>query len=86
MAYVVNHAACNFQWTDNVDHFGNNYSDPADGIQPRAKNSFWDVTYLNDFDGSGNEHCRCLVDRWGDADLVGYSFDADRWFHHPPTL
>ena len=86
MAYVVNHAAGNFQWTNNVYHFGNNYSGPADGIQPRSKNSFWDVTYLNDFDGSGNEHRRCLVDRWGDADLVGHTFDAGRWFHHPSTL
>ena len=82
----MDHVACHYEWSFDLDHFGNNHSGAPDGVQNRIENGVWHVLDFDDFNGSRNESYRLYADRRGLANLVGSATYACCRFYHAVAL
>jgi hypothetical protein len=61
----MDHVACHYEWSFDLDHFENNHSGAPDGVQNRIENGVWHVLDLDDFNGIRDESYRLYADRRG---------------------
>ena len=40
----MDHVTCRYEWSFDLDHFGNNHSGAPDGVQNRIENGVWTPT------------------------------------------
>ena len=82
----MDYVACCYKWAFDLNHFGNNHFDAADGVQHRIENGVWYVFDFDDFNGSGDESYRLYADRRRLAHLVGSAAYACCRLYHAIAL